>query len=52
MRIERLKEFIVEKELDGVLIIYKLNLFYFIGFVLVFGGYFVVIVDEEFFFVL
>ncbi len=31
MRIERLKEFIAEKELDGILITYKPNLFYFTG---------------------
>ncbi|ASJ03207.1 peptidase M24 [Thermococcus profundus] len=51
MRIEKLKEFIAEKELDGVLITYKPNLFYFTGSAPVLGGYLVVTPDEELFLV-
>ncbi len=52
MRIERLKEFIAEKELDGVLITHKPNLFYFTGSAPpVLGGYLVVTADEELFLV-
>lgn len=51
MRIERLKEFIAEKELDGVLITHKPNLFYFTGSAPVLGSYLVVTADEELFLV-
>lgn len=51
MRIERLKEFIAEKELDGVLITHKPNLFYFTGSAPVLGGYLLVTADEELFLV-
>ncbi|NJF24395.1 Xaa-Pro peptidase family protein [Thermococcus sp. Bubb.Bath] len=51
MRIEKLKEFIAKKELDGVLITYKPNLFYFTGSAPVLGGYLVVTADEELFLV-
>lgn len=52
MRIERLKEFIAEKELDGILITYKPNLFYFTGSAPpVLGGYLLVTPDEELFLV-
>ncbi|MDK2913544.1 MAG: Xaa-Pro dipeptidase [Thermococcaceae archaeon] len=49
MRIEKLKEFIAEKELDGVLITSKPNLFYFTGSDPVLGGYLIIRPDEEVF---
>ncbi|NJE06058.1 aminopeptidase P family protein [Thermococcus sp. M36] len=51
MRIERIKAFIEEKELDGVLITSKPNLFYFTGSSPVLGGYLVVTLDEAMFIV-
>ncbi|NJE10282.1 Xaa-Pro dipeptidase PepQ [Thermococcus sp. MAR1] len=51
MRIEKLKEFIAEKELDGVLITSKPNLFYFTGSSPVLGGYLVVTPDDALFIV-
>lgn len=51
MRIDRLKELISEKELDGVLITGKENLFYFTGSSPVLGGYLVVTPDDAVFIV-
>ncbi|NJE00784.1 Xaa-Pro dipeptidase PepQ [Thermococcus sp. JdF3] len=51
MRIDRLKEFISENELDGVLITGKENLFYFTGSSPVLGGYLVVTPDDAIFIV-
>jgi Xaa-Pro dipeptidase len=51
MRIEKLREFISEKELDGALITGKENLFYFTGSSPVLGGYLVVTPDEATFIV-
>ncbi|QDA31490.1 aminopeptidase P family protein [Thermococcus indicus] len=51
MRIDRLKEFISENELDGVLITGKENLFYFTGSFPVLGGYLVVTPDDALFIV-
>ncbi|AFL94316.1 putative X-Pro dipeptidase 1 [Thermococcus cleftensis] len=51
MRIEKLKEFITEKELDGVLITGRENLFYFTGSSPVLGGYLVVTPDDAIFIV-
>ncbi|WP_297488062.1 Xaa-Pro dipeptidase PepQ [Thermococcus sp.] len=51
MRIERLRSFIAEKELDGILITHKPNLFYFTGSSPVLGGYLVVTPDDATFIV-
>ncbi|WP_148882187.1 Xaa-Pro dipeptidase PepQ [Thermococcus aciditolerans] len=51
MRIDRLKEFISENELDGVLITGKENIFYFTGSSPVLGGYLVVTPDDAIFIV-
>ena len=51
MRIEKLREFVAEKELDGVLIRSNENLFYFTGSSPVLGGYLVITPDEEVFIV-
>ena len=51
MRIERLREFIAEKELDGVVITHRPNLFYFTGSSPVLGGYLLVTPDEAIFLV-
>lgn len=51
MRIEKLREFMAEKELDGVLITQKPNLYYFTGSSPVLGGYLVVTPDEATFIV-
>ncbi|ASJ09184.1 peptidase M24 [Thermococcus siculi] len=51
MRIEKLREFIAEKELDGALITGKENLFYFTGSSPVLGGYLVVTPDDAVFLV-
>ncbi|NJE03335.1 Xaa-Pro dipeptidase PepQ [Thermococcus sp. MV11] len=51
MRIEKLREFITEKELDGVLITGRENLFYFTGSSPVLGGYLVVTPDDAIFIV-
>jgi Xaa-Pro dipeptidase len=51
MRIEKLKEFIAEKELDGVLITSKPNLFYFTGSSPVLGGSLLVTPDDTIFLV-
>ncbi|ASJ10708.1 peptidase M24 [Thermococcus sp. P6] len=51
MRIERLREFIAGKELDGALITGRENLFYFSGSAPVLGGYLVVTPDDALFIV-
>ncbi len=51
MRIEKLREFMEEKELDGILITQKPNLYYFTGSSPVLGGYLVVTPDEATFIV-
>jgi len=51
VRIEKLRSFAAEKELDGVLIAYKPNLYYFTGSSPVLGGYLVVTPDEAVFLV-
>ena len=51
MRIDRLREFTTEKELDGVLITYRPNLFYFTGSSPVLGGYLLVTPDDAVFLV-
>jgi len=51
MRIERLREYIAEKELDGMIITHKPNLYYFTGSAPVLGGYLLVTPDEALFLV-
>jgi Xaa-Pro dipeptidase len=51
VRIEKLRNFIVEKELDGVLITKRPNLYYFTGSAPILGGYLVVTPDEVLFLV-
>ena len=51
MRIQRLRDFIGKKELDGALITRRENLFYFTGSSPVLGGYLVVTPDEALFLV-
>nr|WP_297506151.1 Xaa-Pro dipeptidase PepQ [Thermococcus sp.] len=51
MRIEKLREFIAGKELDGILITHRPNLYYFTGSSPVLGGYLVVTPDEAVFLV-
>ncbi|WP_457741887.1 Xaa-Pro dipeptidase PepQ [Thermococcus sp.] len=51
MRIEKLREFIVENELDGVIIAHKPNVYYFTGSAPILGGYLLVTPDEALLFV-
>ncbi len=51
MRIEKLREFIAEKELDGIIITHKPNLYYFTGSAPILGGYLLVTADEALFLV-
>ncbi len=51
MRIEKLREFIAEKELDGILITHRPNLYYFTGSSPILGGYLVVTPDDAVFLV-
>ena len=46
MRIEKLREFIAEKELDGIVITHKPNLYYFTGSAPILGGSLLVTADE------
>jgi len=47
MRIEKLRQFIAERELDGVIIAQRPNVYYFTGSAPLSGGYLVVTADEE-----
>ncbi|WP_456368165.1 Xaa-Pro dipeptidase PepQ [Thermococcus sp.] len=51
VRIEKLREFIAEKELDGILITHRPNLYYFTGSSPILGGYLVVTPDDAVFLV-
>ncbi|WP_193777125.1 Xaa-Pro dipeptidase PepQ [Thermococcus gammatolerans] len=51
MRIERLREFIAEKELDGVIITHRPNIYYFTGSAPVLGGYLIITADDALFLV-
>ena len=51
MRIEKLREFIAEKELDGILRTHRPNLYYFTGSSPILGGYLVVTPDDAVFLV-
>ena len=51
MRIEKLRKFIAERELDGVIITHRPNLYYFTGSAPILGGYLLVTADEALFLV-
>jgi len=51
MRIEKLREFIAEKELDGIIITHRPNLYYFTGSAPILGGYLLVTADDALFLV-